>query len=123
MITLLTKDSGGPVQDAEIVISIYNPNRDRLSTYRSYDITQLGDKFRIISVIKSRYGDSDVEIGVNYFGWINYWKEIPKPDDIYDYIKYTNPQYIINDIKDNTNIEDVIEEKDDNSKPTFKMIL
>ena len=123
MITLLTKDSGGPVQDAEIVISIYNPNRDRLNTYRGYDITQLGDKFRIISVIKSRYGDSDVEIGVNYFGWINYWKEIPKPDDIYDYIKYTNPQYIINDIKDNTNTKDVIEEKDNTNKPTFKMIL
>lgn len=118
-----TKDSGGPVQDAEIVISIYNPNRDRLSTYRGYDIAQLGDKFRIISVIKSRYGDSDVEIGVNYFGWINYWKEIPKPDDIYDYTKYTNPQYIINDIKDNTNTEDIIKEEDNNNKPTFKIIL
>ena len=118
MITLLTKDSGGPVQDAEIVISIYNPNRDRLSTYRGYDITQLGDKFRIISVIKSRYGDSDIEIGVNYFGWINYWKEIPKPDDIYDYIKYTNPQYIIDN---NTNKDNI--EKIDNTKPTFKMTL
>lgn len=90
-----TKDSGGPVTDAEIVLSIYNPNRDRLATYRGYDISKLEDKFRIISVLKSRYGDSDVEIGVNYFGWINYWKELPKPDAILTYDKYENPKYLL----------------------------
>ena len=131
MITLLTKDSGGPVQDAEIVISMYNPNRDRLNSYRGYDISQLADKFRIISVLKSRYGDSDVEIGVNYFGWVNYWKEIPKPDDIYDYTKYQNPQYILKEIQNtenNIDTQDIKKELDntnqqDNIKPKFKMVL
>lgn len=108
-----TKDSGGPVQDSEIVISIYNPHRDRLSSYRGYDITQLGDKFRIISVLKSRYGDSDVEIGTAYYGGINKWVEIPKPDDIYDYSKYQNPQWLISD-----NTPTV-----DNKKITFKMTM
>ena len=117
------KDSNGPAEAAETILTLYNPNRDKLASYRDYDITQLRNNFRIIGVIKSRYGDSDVEIGCNFFGGINYFKELPLPDDIYDYTKYTNPQYIINDIKDNTNTEDVIEEKDDNSKPTFKMIL
>ena len=126
-----TKDSGGPVQDAEIVISIYNPNRDRLNSYRGYDISQLADKFRIISVLKSRYGDSDVEIGINYFGWVNYWKEIPKPDDIYDYTKYQNPQYILKEIQNtenNIDTQDIKKELDnttqqDNIKPKFKMVL
>lgn len=121
-----TKDSGGPVQDSEVVISIYNPHRDRLNSYRGYDISQLGDKFRVITVLKSRYGDSDVEIGVNYFGWINYWKELPKPDDIYDIAKYTNPQYIMNELnnKETDNIEEnVVKQKIDNSTPTFKMIM
>lgn len=117
------KDSNGPAEAAETILTLYNPNRDKLTTYRGYDIAQLGNNFRIIGVIKSRYGDSDIEIGCNFFGGVNYFKELPLPDDIYDYTKYTNPQYIINDIKDNTNTEDTIEEKDNNSKPTFKMIL
>lgn len=115
------KDSGGPAEAAETILTLYNPNRDKLATYRGYDINQLGNNFRIIGVIKSRYGDSDVEIGCNFFGGINYFKELPLPDDIYDYTKYKNPQYIINDIKDNT--EDNIKIEDSNSKPTFNMTL
>lgn len=121
-----TKDSGGPTQDAEIVISIYNPHRDRLNNYRGYDISQLGDKFRVITVLKSRYGDSDVEIGVNYFGWINYWKELPKPDEIYDPAKYTNPQYILNELNNvdnNSDTRDIDNIKNEDIKPTFKMIM
>lgn len=95
--TLLdTKDSGGPVQDAEVVISIYNPFRDRRSDCSGYDINILQDKFRMIAVLKSRYGDSDVKIGVNYFGNINTWKELPLPNDIFNYQKYTTPDYIYN---------------------------
>lgn len=90
-----TKDSGGPVQDGEIVIAIYNPFRDRLSSYRGYDVKQLEGVFRVISVLKSRYGESDVEIGCNFFGKVNMWKELPLPNEIYDYEKYTNPNYIL----------------------------
>ena len=71
-----TKDSGGPVQDSEIVLSIYNPNRDKLATYRGYDVKKLGNTFRVISVLKSRYGEADVEIGVNFFGQCNWWREL-----------------------------------------------
>ena len=27
---------------------------------------------------------------------MGYWKEMPKPDEIYDWQKYTNPSYILN---------------------------
>ena len=103
------KDSNGPAEAAETILTLYNPNRDKLASYRDYDITQLRNNFRIIGVIKSRYGDSDVEIGCNFFGGINYFKELPLPDDIYDYTKYTNPQYIIN--KDD-NIQKIDSTKD-----------
>lgn len=54
----------------------------------------------MIAVLKSRYGDSDVKIGVNYFGNINTWKELPLPNDIFNYQKYTTPDYIYsNDTK------------------------
>ena len=46
------------------------------------------------------YRNSDVEIGVNFFGKINEWRELPRPDEIYDYEKYTKPDYIINTEED-----------------------
>ena len=113
-----TKDSGGPVQDSEIVLSIYNPNRDKLNTYRGYDVKKLGNCFRIISVLKSRYGEADVEIGVNFFGRPNWWHELPLPNEIYDYDKYLTPDYILE--------KDVDKEKyevDNSSKNKFKLIL
>ena len=92
-----TKDSGGPVQDAEVVISIFSPHRERLATYNKYNIGILQDKFRAITVLKNRYGEADVEVGVNFFGRCGIWKELPKPDEIYDYERYTSPNYMLED--------------------------
>lgn len=112
-----TKDSGGPVTDAEVVLAIYNPHRDKLSTYRGYDIKKLTDKFRTISVLKSRYGESDVEIAVNFFGKSGIFHELPLPNEIYDYDKYLTPDYLIKK-------EDIENKKGDNSsKNSFKLIL
>lgn len=100
------KESSDTTDGAEIVLAINNPNRDKLATHRGYDIKQLGDKFRSISVLKSRYGDSDVEIGVNYFGKVNEWRELPRPDEIYDYCKYETPDWLIQDeIKEDNTIK------------------
>jgi hypothetical protein len=112
-----TKDSGGPVQDSEIVLSIYNPNRDKLNTYRGYDVKKLGNCFRIISVLKSRYGEADIEIGVNFFGRPNWWVELPMPNEIYDYDKYTTPDYLL---KKDTDEE---KEVDSSTKQQFKLII
>ena len=89
------KETADTTDGAEIVIAVYNPNRDKLNTYRGYDIKRLGNSFRMISVLKSRYGDSDYEIGVNYHGVENIWAEMPLPNEIYDYDKYLTPDYLI----------------------------
>lgn len=102
------KESSDTTDGAEIVIAIYNPNRDKLNTYRGYDVKKLGDKFRILTVLKDRYGDSDIEIGVNFQGKINCWHELPLPNEIYDYDKYLTPDYLIKKADE--------EEKVDNSK-------
>jgi replicative DNA helicase len=114
-----TKDSGGPVQDSEIVISIFSPHRERLTTYNKYNIGILTDRFRSITVLKNRYGESDVEVGTNFFGKCGIWNELPKPDDIYDYERYTNPNYLLEnseEIADKSNIED-------DTKNDFNFIL
>lgn len=91
-----SKDSGNTVQDCNIMLALYNPFRDALRTYKNYDIGQLGSVFRSILVLKNRFGDCDVEIGTTFYGWINYFKELPRPDDIYDYGKYQNADWLIN---------------------------
>lgn len=90
-----TKDSGGPVQDSEIVISINNPFRDKLSTYRSYNLKELKGNFRSLEVLKSRYGETNVEIGCAFYGKIGVFKELPLPDEIYDYAKYKDPDWAL----------------------------
>lgn len=105
------KDSGNTVQDCQVMIAIYNPYRDGLKTYKHYNIEYLGQYFRSIMVLKNRYGDCDVEVGTNFFGWINMFVELPRPDEIYDYNKYTNPNYLLDS------------NKDEDSKQNFNFVI
>lgn len=100
-----TKDTGAPAQDSEIIISIFNPFREKLSSYRGYDIKSLGSNFRVVTVLKNRYGEADVEVGCAFYGKISYFAELPKPDEIYDYDKYNTPDWIL-DKEDNVKIEE-----------------
>ena len=109
------KDSGNTVQDCNVMIALYNPHRDGLKTYKNYDIKQLESNFRSIMCLKNRFGDCDVEVGCNFFGGMNYFYELPKPDEIYDYARYTNPNYLLEDsakldkpieIDDNISVDD-----------------
>lgn len=92
----MAKDSGNTVQDATVMLAIYNPFRDGLKTYHDYNINILQGYFRSIMILKNRFGDCDAEVGCNFFGGINYFKELEKPDEIYDYNKYLTPDYLIN---------------------------
>lgn len=115
------KDSGNPAQDCEVAISIFNPHREHLATYNHYKIDQLEDSFRTVTVQKARDGASSVEIAVNFFGRMGYWKELPKPEEINDYSKFTSPTYILKPQSEET---DTKQEKDkDSESSTFKFIL
>ena len=107
------KETSDTTDAAEVVIALYGPNRDKLNTYRGYDIKKLGDHIRMIQILKSRFGESDIEIAVNFHGGINLWKELPLPSDIYDYDKYVTPDYII--------CKDEDENKEETN--TFKLLI
>lgn len=81
-------DSSGPAQASETVIALYHPFREKVSRCLGYDIRQLLDRIRIICLIKNRFGVADKSIGVNFFGEIGLWRELPLPQDINDYEKY-----------------------------------
>lgn len=114
------KDTGNTVQDCNVMIAIYNPYRDGLKTYRKYNIEVLQGAFRSIMILKNRFGDCDAEVGCNFFGGINYFSELKKPDEIYDYEQYTDPNYLL---KDRTREDNIKENKEDQNNSNLNFIL
>ena len=60
---------------------------------------------------------------MGFYGDCSHYVELPKPDEIYDYEKYTNPNYLLenNDLTiDNTDNES---DNIDNSNNDFKFVL
>ena len=45
--------------------------------------------------MKNRYGEADVEVGCAFYGKVGLFRELPKPDEIYDYEKYKTPNWSI----------------------------
>lgn len=105
------KDSNSTIEDAEIVIAIFSPNKAKLNTHNGYDIKQLGDRFRSIVVLKSRYGESDVEDCIYYDGKCNKWVEIPRSSEITDYGIFDNPRWYEDNLKGIEVISDEVTQK------------
>lgn len=87
-------DSSGTQNAAETIIAINHPFRDKLEESRGYKISEIQDRFRLFSVIKGRYGQSELAFGVNFHGEIGYFTELPKPEQITNYTPYLNPKII-----------------------------
>lgn len=102
------KDTNSTVEDAEIILAIFSPNKAKLATHRGYDIKQLGDNFRSVFVLKSRYGQSDVEDFIYYDGKCNKWVEMPNSGLINDYELFNDPLWY------NKNIDNIKEKRDNN---------
>lgn len=84
-------DTSGATNAAEIVISIFHPFREKMSEVNKYKIKNgLGDRARILTVLKHRFGQSDVSDGVAFYGEVGIWKELPPPNEIDDYEIYKN---------------------------------
>lgn len=93
------KDSGSPSEDAEIVIGIFNPFKEKLSKHRNYDITKLRDRARFLCLLKNRYGDSEKVVPISFYGKVNYVKELPElgrdnDDSNIDYSLFFNPLWV-----------------------------
>lgn len=81
------KDSSSMSQDADVVVQIFYPFREKLSTYRDYNI--LGDNgfksnFRSLIISKNRYGLANQVLGCAFYGATGWWKDLPPGKDIPD---------------------------------------
>ncbi len=80
------------------MIAIYDPIKMGQKEHRGYKLEQMPGRFRACQVLKNRFGECDVAVGINFFGEINYFKEMPLPYEINDYQKYDSPYYILDEL-------------------------
>lgn len=88
------KDTSGTTDGSEVVIALYFPYREKIAKCENYPIQNvLKKRFRLCQLLKGRYGDADINIGLNFHGEIGLFKELPRPEEIGDYAPYLELDY------------------------------
>lgn len=77
------KQSGDTQEDAEVVMSLFDPMRYKVDCPSGYDLNKLKDdkkrkKYRSLKVLKNSYGPDDVRIGLAYQPQVGIFKELPR---------------------------------------------
>lgn len=77
------KDVKSTGNDATLVLGISNPgSMQNLQTRYGYDLVRLKRKYlRIVNIIFQRFGEGEVIAPLYFDGAVNYYKDMPKPDD------------------------------------------
>lgn len=83
------KDSGGSQEDADLVMTLFNPFRYKAynehGMYKGYNIRDRMvnpsgyNRYRLLSILKNSYGVDDVDFGLKFMGEINSFSTLPKP--------------------------------------------
>lgn len=69
-------------RDALFVLALFAPDRYNIKNYRGYDISVLKDNIRILTLLKNRKGRSNFEIPLLFNGNVNWFQELPYPQDL-----------------------------------------
>lgn len=77
------KDTGNTQEDADVIMSLFDPMRYKVPDPSGYDLTKLRDdmgakKFRSLRILKNSYGPDDRRIGLAFQPEIGMFKEMPK---------------------------------------------
>ena len=85
------KDTGNPAQDADVVLQLFFPFREKLSTYRGFKVLGddgIGEVLRSTIISKNRYGIANRVICSGFWGSVGWFKELPDPDKNTDFTKF-----------------------------------
>ena len=85
-------DSKYPSRDANVVLGLFSPFKYELREYLGYDITVLRDNVRFIEVLVNRGGSPGGLAALYFDGAVNFFEELPPPNDtgiqkIYTFLK------------------------------------
>ena len=117
------KATGSCAEDADCVLQMFYPFREKLVTYRGYRIigdNALKQNHRSVIISKNRYGIANQVINCGFWGSVGWFTELPEPEQIKDYSIYQNEQQnipcknnvIIQSLSQNTNkIEDPVQKE------------
>lgn len=85
------KDSGNPSQDADVVLQLFFPFREKLSTYRGFKVLGddgIGQSLRSTIISKNRYGVANQVICNGFWGSVGWFNELPDPKTITDFTTF-----------------------------------
>lgn len=82
-------------RDANLILGLFSPFRHELPEYYGYDIKFFKDNIRFLEILGGRDGGGGTICPLYFDGAVNYFKELPLPDDI----KIQNVYSLINSIR------------------------
>lgn len=89
-------DSKNVSRDVNIALGLFAPNRFGIKEHSGYNITKLKDNYRSLLLLKNRDGESNLKVPLFFNGATDYFKILPRPDDlegmnsVYNYISKLN---------------------------------
>jgi len=80
------KDTATTQEDADIVMSLFDPMRYKVQDPVGYDLSKLRDaqgrkKYRLLKILKNSYGSDDIRIGLAFQPEIGMFREMKKLTD------------------------------------------
>ena len=104
-----------------VVIGLFSPHKYKLATYKKYNIKILEQCFIGVFILKSRFGSSDMMIPTGFYGDCSHYADMPKPDEIFDWERFTSPNWLLAQPNESDNIASDVEVVDNNSNFTFTL--
>lgn len=83
-------------RDADMVLGLFAPDRYEIDRHRGYDVKRMQDSYRSLSVLKNRYGISNLRVGLFFDGAVGEFLELPgaketdKMSKVFDLINKNN---------------------------------
>lgn len=68
-------------RDANLILGLFSPFKHEIPNYLNYDIRYFKDKIRFLEIIGGREGGGGTICPLYFDGAVNYFKELPKPDN------------------------------------------
>lgn len=75
-------DSKYTTRDAEVIMTLFSPYRHNLMQFEGYDIGKLGNRFRSLEILENRFGEPNINIGLNFIDVAGTFRELPSPKDM-----------------------------------------
>lgn len=83
-------------RDADVILGLFSPFRHEIPEYMGYDIKLFRDNIRFLEILGGREGGGGITSALFFDGKVNFFKELPKPDDTF---KLMNVQKLLQEIR------------------------